>query len=73
MSQPDESAALLGPSTTSKPQPPAQPTSAARTRDFILGIALLLLVVALWTASSFITNQLETGDYNSASGPRKKE
>ncbi|GMK55483.1 hypothetical protein CspeluHIS016_0205390 [Cutaneotrichosporon spelunceum] len=32
------------------------------TRRYLVGIGLLLCVVLLWTASNFITNDLETGD-----------
>ncbi|BEI85432.1 hypothetical protein CcaverHIS002_0508330 [Cutaneotrichosporon cavernicola] len=41
-----------------------QPRSALfpSTRRYLVGIGLLLCVVLLWTASNFITNDLETGD-----------
>ncbi|CAK9781065.1 hypothetical protein CC85DRAFT_282573 [Cutaneotrichosporon oleaginosum] len=33
------------------------------TRRYLVGVGLLLCVVLLWTASNFITNDLETGDH----------
>lgn len=69
----DDTSRLLGHRTTSDQSAYSIPTGARdsssskriQLRDFLLGITLLLLVVALWTAGSFITADIETGDYNS--------
>lgn len=54
----EEEASLLGRSASKPP---------SRVRDYMLGVTLLLLVVGLWTLGSFITSDIETGDYNSLS------
>ncbi|KAK4688430.1 solute carrier family 35, member F5, partial [Tremellales sp. Uapishka_1] len=38
------------------------PRTVVSTRRYLVGVALLLSVVMLWTASNFITNGLETGE-----------
>ncbi|PWN44667.1 hypothetical protein IE81DRAFT_320970 [Ceraceosorus guamensis] len=35
-----------------------------RRHEYLVGIALLMLVVLLWTASNFLTNTILTGSYN---------
>lgn len=58
----EESGPLLGGTSASRSSKPS------RVRDYLLGVTLLLLVVGLWTLGSFITSDIETGDYNSLSG-----
>jgi solute carrier family 35 protein F5 len=59
-----ESTLLLSKESTGSPLKMPSLVLSAVQRKFVTGVVLLLCVVVLWTASSFITSDLLGGGYD---------